>query len=236
MNVLLKTSTTVFASILLTACAGIKPFTVEERSKLTPISVAQTTTPDKKFYDISIKSYQIPRYTTGLTERYGLVAMAIDISDAVQQGKFADRYGTILDEIKQKTQNNLDIKVATQLRKDLESIPFFTGKVKDGAPTKIQMTILDHGFTRGGVDKGATSAVDSLPLKYGAIANVTIVDDSGKNLFSPKNITASSNSMGDVPSLIDNDFALLTRMQAEVIQSLSAEAKAQIEIKLGASK
>ena len=235
MKSLTKLSASVMVAMLLTACGGLKPkpFTEDQLSKLTPISVNKTMTSPKAFYDISIKSYQMPRYTTGLPERRGFIAMAIDISDAVQQGKFSDRYGALLTQIKDKSQENFDDKIAAQLKNDLNSIPFFNGKIKEGAQTKIEITVKDYGFVRAGSDKGSTSAVDNLPLAYGAFGNVNIVDSAGKIIFSDF-LRAQSKTTGDVPTLVANDFELVKKMQEEVVTSLSAQVKSGLEAKFTA--
>ena len=215
--------------LLLTACANTGPWTAEQKDRLVPISVVQSKMSDKAFYDVSIKSYQMKRYSQeGLKERRGAVAMFVDIADAVQQGKFADRYGALLDMIKNKSQDKLDEQVASQLKSSIESISFFTGKIKDDSVAKIELTILDNGFIRGGADAGSTSAIDGLPLVYGAIGFLTVTDSFGKTILKER-LVGRSDSMGDVPSLVANNFAMVNKMRQEVVASLIQQSKSIIE-------
>lgn len=235
MKSIVRTTTLIGSVLMLTACAGIKPWTAEERARLTPISVVKTQTPENAFYDISIKSYQMTRYTTGLTERRGLIAAAVDISDAVQQGKFNDRYKPLLTPIKQTSQAGLEDTIMAKLKSELENIPTFSGKVKDDASTKIELQIRDTGFIRAGNDKGSTSAVEGLPLAFGARGLLTITDARNKPLLNTW-VNAQSKTIGDVPALVVNDYELVNKMRNEVINGLIDQAKLKIQEKLISQK
>jgi hypothetical protein len=231
----LKATLTIGIALLMSACAGTKPWTAEQRAQLTPIAVIKTQTPEKAFYKVSIKSYQMTRYTTGLAEVTPFAGAFIDAADAIQQSKFDSRYEPFLKPIEQTSQQGLDEGIAAKLKVDLETMPIFSGKVKDDASTKIKLSIFDTGFVRAGRDAGATSAVEGLPLGFGAIGHLELVDGQGKVLLYSK-LRSQSKTIGDIPSLVANDYEMVKKMRGEVIGDLVDQVKKQIEIKLAPEK